>query len=813
MVTASRQVTTSTLMGAALGAPSRVRFRRLRPLAMSACLAAPSLCAQGREVIGPLPRYAAVTQALSVFIEREIRDKGIPALSIALVDRHRVVWSRGFGVENAATGKPATANTVYRVGSVSKMFTDIGIMQLVERGQVNLDAPVQQYLPAFTPRNTSGTPVTLRQLMSHHSGLVREPPVGHYFDDSRPSLAETVASLSQTSLVYAPGTLQKYSNAAIATVGYVLEQKSRMPFAEFLQRAVLQPTGMISSSFDPSPTMLARVPEAVMWSYHGRHFPAPTFPLGMAPAGSMYSTMPDLGLFISMLFDRGQGVNGPVLRASSLAEMWRPQFAPAGATRGSGLGFGVGTLDGRRMVAHGGAIYGFATQLAALPDDQLGVAVSAAKDGMNGLTTRIANEALRLMLALRKRAALPTIAVSSPVSLLDAQRLAGTYRNGSEAMRVEVQDSTVIVAADGRDHRQTMRHWAGDTVIADDGMSFGDKLWRDGSAVVYGGRRYEPAAAVTDALPIDPSPRLRGLVGEYGWDHNILVILEREGRLHALIEWFFEYPLTEISDGVYAFPATGLYAGERIEFTRDVGGRARQARAAGVPFIRRAIIGEDGGVFRITPLQPVETLRATALAAQPPVESGQFRDAELRELIQLDSTIKLDIRYASDRNFLSTPVYTQARAFLQRPAAEALVRAHRKLAAQGYGLLIHDGYRPWYVTKMFWDGTPSDKHDFVADPSQGSRHNRGGAVDLTLYDLRTGEPVMMTGGYDEMSDRSYPEYPGGTSRQRALRGVLRRAMEAEGFNVYSAEWWHFDYKDWRLYRIGNQRFEDLGITR
>ncbi|ODT00372.1 MAG: D-alanyl-D-alanine dipeptidase [Gemmatimonadetes bacterium SCN 70-22] len=205
----------------------------------------------------------------------------------------------------------------------------------------------------------------------------------------------------------------------------------------------------------------------------------------------------------------------------------------------------------------------------------------------------------------------------------------------------------------------------------------------------------------------------------------------------------------------------------------------------------------------------MDQLRSEALAARPPVEEGDFRPSDLVELTTLDSTIRLDVRYATDRNFLSVPVYTQARAFLQRPAAEALVRAHRKLKSLGYGLLIHDGYRPWYVTKMFWDGTPEDKHTFVADPAQGSRHNRGCAVDLTMYDLRTGEPVVTTGGYDEMSDRSYPDYPGGTSRQRALREILRSAMEGEGFTVYEAEWWHFDYQDWRRYRIGNQRFEEF----
>jgi D-alanyl-D-alanine dipeptidase len=229
-----------------------------------------------------------------------------------------------------------------------------------------------------------------------------------------------------------------------------------------------------------------------------------------------------------------------------------------------------------------------------------------------------------------------------------------------------------------------------------------------------------------------------------------------------------------------------------------------------VAFKRRTWVGEDGGIFRITPVKPVAGLRAAALAASPPAEQGTYRAAELTELVTLDTTIQVDIRYASDRNFLSTPMYSQARAFLQRPAAEALVRAQHRLATQGYGLLIHDGYRPWYVTKMFWDGTPPDKHQFVADPASGSRHNRGCAVDLTLYDLRSGQPVVTTGGYDEMSDRSYPQYPGGTSRQRALREILRAAMEAEGFHVYDAEWWHFDYKDWKQYRIGNQRFEELG---
>jgi zinc D-Ala-D-Ala dipeptidase len=213
--------------------------------------------------------------------------------------------------------------------------------------------------------------------------------------------------------------------------------------------------------------------------------------------------------------------------------------------------------------------------------------------------------------------------------------------------------------------------------------------------------------------------------------------------------------------------------------------------------------------YRITPLRPVPELRTEALKASPPQEQGSFRKPDLVELTRLDPTIKLDIRYATTNDFLGTPLYTQARAFLQRPAAEALLRAHHELVTQGYGLIIHDGYRPWYVTKIFWDATPDDKKIFVANPSEGSRHNRGCAVDLSLYDLKTGKEVKMPSGYDEMTNRAYADYAGGTPEERARRSLLRHAMEKQGFVVNPTEWWHFDYKDWKQYPILNSKFEDL----
>jgi len=217
-------------------------------------------------------------------------------------------------------------------------------------------------------------------------------------------------------------------------------------------------------------------------------------------------------------------------------------------------------------------------------------------------------------------------------------------------------------------------------------------------------------------------------------------------------------------------------------------------------------------VRRLAVVLVASVLAGGARAEGPPKEAGAFRAPDLVELTGVDPTIKLDVRYATPNNLVGRPVYAEARAFLERPAAEALVRAGHALREKGYGLLVFDGYRPWRVTKIFWDITPPEKRTFVADPAKGSKHNRGCAVDLSLYDLRTGKEVEMPSVYDEMSERAYPTYAGGTTAQREARDALRTAMEHEGFFVYPYEWWHFDYKDWRRYPIQDVPFSEIVKT-
>lgn len=760
--------------------------------------------------IPPRSDYQAVAVKLAAFVEHEMADKALPALSIVLVDDQEIVWARGFGWADPVDSVPATAATVYRVGSVSKLFTDLAVMQLVERGELDLDAPVTKYLPEFRPDGYDEPP-TLRQLASHRSGLVREPPVGHYFDDTEPSLAATVRSLNETARVYEPETVTKYSNAGIAVVGYVLEKTAGEPFAEYLQRSVLGPLGMDRSSFEPRPDVVAGLARATMWSYDGRTFEAPTFELGMAPAGSMYAPVTDLGRFLTAVFAGGRGERGQVVSAQTLDDMLTPQFAPPDAERGYGIGFSIGTLDGHRYAGHGGAIYGFATQLGLLPDARLGAAAVTTVDVANTVTDRITDYALRLMLAAREGAPLPDASTTDRVSVELARALPGRWvsADGLE-LRIEDRgasrgDGEPYALLGGRRYRMRAR---GDTLVIDDRHGWGGFLrYVDGALVARDGTRLERAG---ETRPSPAPERWLDLIGEYGWDHNTLFVYEDRGRLQALIEWIFIDSLEEVAPDTFAFPRGSLYHGERLVFQRGEDHRADGVVAAGIRFPRRGVASPAGETFRIAPIRPVDDLRADALAAVPPEESGELRDPDLVELRDLDPTILYDIRYAGANNFMGATFYRSPHAYLQRPAAGALVRAHNALGEQGYGLMVHDAYRPWFVTKMFWDATPAVQKIFVADPAQGSRHNRGAAVDLTLYRLATGEPVEMVGGYDEFSERSYAAYVGGTSLQRWHRELLRRAMEAEGFRVYDFEWWHFDYEDWSRYPILNLTFEQLG---
>jgi D-alanyl-D-alanine dipeptidase len=169
----------------------------------------------------------------------------------------------------------------------------------------------------------------------------------------------------------------------------------------------------------------------------------------------------------------------------------------------------------------------------------------------------------------------------------------------------------------------------------------------------------------------------------------------------------------------------------------------------------------------------------------------------------------LDIRYAREDNFLGRPVYPSEQAFLQHPVATALLRAHQRLEPTGFGILVFDGYRPWSVTKIFYDEANDHQKNFLANPERGSVHNRGCAVDCTLFRIKDGREIRMTSEFDEMGENAYSDFAGGTAEERKHRDLLIGTLHSEGFKVLKNEWWHFNHSSAGMYPIYDWSFADL----
>ncbi len=768
-------------------------------LSLSVIAFACSVLAQGSPSRSVTERPRLAIDAISEYVEGEMAAHAIPGLSIAVLSRGKLVWSAGFGHADRAKTQAATGQTVYRTASIAKLFTTVAVMQLCERGLLDLDRPVRECLAEFRPVNPYGDAITLRHLLSHFSGLHREPLVGHYFE-AGDSLSDLVRSLSGRPLVYAPGSRFKYSNAGVSVAGYAVEKVAKRAFTDQMQEAVIDYLGLKQSSFAADSEVARSCAEGWMWTMDGRSFAAPTFVLGMEPAANLYSSVEDLVRFAGACsFDAPD--ERRLLSQETLTQIYTEQFAPES---GIGVGFFVDRLHGKLRVGHSGGVYGFSSRLEFLPREGLAVAVALTLDACNGVTSRIAEVALRMFMEAREGRVPERIERPQAIGVKRARALAGRYGDAWNwiELRERAGDLIEIPAAGtptiyrdlkGRlvgDGRLT-RSWSGRVLkVVERGVE------RDG--------RFMPK--LVDTCPPESPQRYHELLGEYGWDHGTLYILEDGGRLCCLIEWFSRCLLAEYDKDRFVMPNDGLYRGETLRFERDRKGGVSAVTVGGVRFPRRRVGPADGVTFKIKALYPPERLRAMAREARMPKQKASRKPADLVDLKELDASIHLDVRYATKNNFMNMVFYDQPKALMQRPAAAALLRVHQKLAKRGFGVTVHDAYRPWAVTKMFWDATPKSMKDFVANPARGSRHNRGCAVDLTLHKLGGEEAVSMVSGYDEFTERAYPDYPGGTSRQRWFRETLRAAMEAEGFSVYKWEWWHFDFGAWREYPVMNQPF-------
>jgi len=182
-------------------------------------------------------------------------------------------------------------------------------------------------------------------------------------------------------------------------------------------------------------------------------------------------------------------------------------------------------------------------------------------------------------------------------------------------------------------------------------------------------------------------------------------------------------------------------------------------------------------------------------------------DKKLVDVERVVPGVVIDVRYATANNFMHTPLYPIAKVFLRVPAALALRDVQRDLARDDLGLKIFDGYRPYSITERMWE--PIRNPDFVADPAQGSRHNRGAAVDLTLVDLRSGAEIAMPTPYDDFTPRARQDYNDLPPQVIANRARLRDVMTRHGFDALPSEWWHFDYRGWKRFELMDIPLQNL----
>jgi len=345
--------------------------------------------------------FPAVRSYATELIERTLAKETVQGISVALVDDQRVIWSQGFGYADAEAKKPATADTLYRVASISKLFTDTAAMQLVESGKLNLDAPVQNLLPGFAPRAWDGSSVyiTPRMLMTHHSGLQRD--VARSFQSTTPPRFSEITDHFDHYLPYQPGQMLSYSNIGLTVLGRVIERVGGRPFEELERYAVLDPLGMSHSAFDAAVSPSSEMAK----SYKGDEA-LPAIPLRDIPAGGLNSSANDLSRFMEMIFANGQSGGHQVLAPESVSEMLRPQNADVKIDFDTriGLGWFLQSPDkawikgGGWVASHGGAIDGYRSSMIMLPEHKLGVVVLSNSSTADGPTRLIATEILKVAL-------------------------------------------------------------------------------------------------------------------------------------------------------------------------------------------------------------------------------------------------------------------------------------------------------------------------------------------------------------------------------------------------------------------------------
>lgn len=358
---------------------------RFKPVLASVLMATsiPLVCA-GELPLREQQQFADAITVFDLWVEQHIAHRGVPGLSVAVVYDQEIVWSKGYGYANLEKKVPATPSTVYRIGSITKLFTSTAILQLRDAGKLQLDDPVSLYLPWFSVPNPfpDAPEITIRQLLTHTSGLPREADFPYWTDHIFPTHVELAESVPEQEAINPPETTYHYSNLGMSILGEIVTEVSGEPWADYVQANILTPLGMLNSSAAPDEEILQNLATAYMIEGpDGARGVMEYYTEGaIAPAASIVSTVENLGLFASLQFRDGPAPGDQILKGSTLREMQRVHWVYDSFSGGRGLGFAVTHRDGKNFVGHGGSIGGNVSNLLMVPSEKIAVIVAINAD-------------------------------------------------------------------------------------------------------------------------------------------------------------------------------------------------------------------------------------------------------------------------------------------------------------------------------------------------------------------------------------------------------------------------------------------------
>ena len=327
------------------------------------------------------PHVGQNLDLLEVWIKARMAYAGLPGLSIGIVQDQELVYSKGFGFADIKDKTPATPETLYRIAAHSKLFAAIGIMQLRDQGELQLDDPVKKHLPGFniTITHPEAHQVTIRHLLTHSSGLPREAGSAYWLDFDFPSRDEVLARLGSQETILPSESLFKYSNLAYALLGEIIAQKTNQSFADYVEDNIMAPLGMGDSS-----VVIRESDKSKLAVGYGRRMPDGTreaFPFvdaqGMAAATGVTSSIDDMAKFVLWQLKLRKQGGKKLIAARTLKEMQRPHWLVGDWKHGRGLGFGIVHTIERELIGHGGGYPGYRTATNISSREDIGVIVFA----------------------------------------------------------------------------------------------------------------------------------------------------------------------------------------------------------------------------------------------------------------------------------------------------------------------------------------------------------------------------------------------------------------------------------------------------